>query len=490
MAYTGRAPSAAPLTSADINDGAVAPADLSTGAPSWTAGGAVTLPYNGSNKLATTSTGIDVTGTVTADGLTVDGNIDASYTGDTTTVVRTSHDGTTGLISSANFGTGYTDLDIEGKDVYIKRGIFGSLDAIKVEGATGDISFYEDTGTTPKFFWDASAESLGIGTSSPVSYSGQTSLTIGSTDVSRIDFYNGATHVADIDVYSGGGTGLILNNRTSLPMAFRTNNTERMRIDSSGNVGIGDTAPLDKLEVNIGNTTNTYSSTLTKSSNTKGIWVTTDANGDDSVGIHLATGGGTHFSSIMGSRTNNAAHWGTNLRFYTHSNTTSSINTATERMRITGEGVIVQAGSSTESSSLVLVSELTNNYRPIGFEHTTGGGYVGSVVTTSSGTTYNTTSDRRLKDNITTITDGKEKVLAMNPVNHTWIADPDAPAVHGFIAQEMKEIIPEAVTGDENSDEMMSMDYGRITPVIVAALQDALKEIEELKERINTLEAK
>jgi len=263
-----------------------------------------------------------------------------------------------------------------------------------------------------------------------------------------------------------------------------------MRIDSSGNVGIGDTAPLDKLEVNIGNTTNTYSSTLTKSSNTKGIWVTTDANGDDSVGIHLATGGGTHFSSIMGSRTNNAAHWGTNLRFYTHSNTTSSINTATERMRITGEGVIVQAGSSTESSSLVLVSELTNNYRPIGFEHTTGGGYVGSVVTTSSGTTYNTTSDRRLKDNITTITDGKEKVLAMNPVNHTWIADPDAPAVHGFIAQEMKEIIPEAVTGDENSDEMMSMDYGRITPVIVAALQDALKEIEELKERINTLEAK
>ena len=71
MAYTGRAPSAAPLTSADINDGAVAPADLSTGAPSWTAGGAVTLPYNGSNKLATTSTGIDVTGTVTADGLTI-----------------------------------------------------------------------------------------------------------------------------------------------------------------------------------------------------------------------------------------------------------------------------------------------------------------------------------------------------------------------------------------------------------------------------------
>ena len=115
---------------------------------------------------------------------------------------------------------------------------------------------------------------------------------------------------------------------------------------------------------------------------------------------------------------------------------------------------------------------------------------VGSISVTSAGATYNTTSDRRLKDNIVTITDGKEKLLAMNPVTHTWIADPDAPAVHGFIAQEMQEVVPEAVTGEADGEDMMSMDYGRITPVIVAALQDALKEIEELKTRISQLEAK
>ena len=118
------------------------------------------------------------------------------------------------------------------------------------------------------------------------------------------------------------------------------------------------------------------------------------------------------------------------------------------------------------------------------------GASVGSINTDGSGITFNTTSDRRLKDNIVAITDGKEKLLAMKPVTHTWVADPDAPAVHGFIAQEMQEVVPEAVSGDPESDEMMSMDYGRITPVIVAALQDALKEIEELKERIKTLEAK
>ena len=115
---------------------------------------------------------------------------------------------------------------------------------------------------------------------------------------------------------------------------------------------------------------------------------------------------------------------------------------------------------------------------------------VGYITSTTSGTTYNTTSDRRLKENIEAITDGTDKLMAMRPVTHTWIADKDAPAVHGFIAQEMQEIIPEAVSGDPEGEEMMSMDYGRITPVIVAALQDALKEIEELKTRISQLEAK
>jgi hypothetical protein len=78
----------------------------------------------------------------------------------------------------------------------------------------------------------------------------------------------------------------------------------------------------------------------------------------------------------------------------------------------------------------------------------------------------------------------------MNPVLHKWKNNISADAVHGFIAQEMQEVIPEAVTGDPNSEDMMSMDYGRITPVIVAALQNALKEIDELKTRIDDLENK
>jgi len=114
---------------------------------------------------------------------------------------------------------------------------------------------------------------------------------------------------------------------------------------------------------------------------------------------------------------------------------------------------------------------------------------VGNISLTSSGTTYNTTSDRRLKDNIEPIADATDKLMSMKPVTHTWIANPEAPSVHGFIAQEMQEIVPEAVSGEDGGEEMMSMDYGRITPVLVAALQEATNEINALKQRVSELEA-
>jgi hypothetical protein len=54
----------------------------------------------------------------------------------------------------------------------------------------------------------------------------------------------------------------------------------------------------------------------------------------------------------------------------------------------------------------------------------------------------------------------------------------------------MLDIVPEAVSGDPEGEEMMSMDYGRITPVLVAALQDAHKKIADLETRLRTLEGK
>ena len=78
--------------------------------------------------------------------------------------------------------------------------------------------------------------------------------------------------------------------------------------------------------------------------------------------------------------------------------------------------------------------------------------------------------------------------MAMNPVSYNWKADPDGQRSMGFIAQEMQEVMPEAVSTGEDDDAMMSMDYGRITPILVSALQDAHRKIEQLEQRLADME--
>jgi len=116
------------------------------------AGGAVTLYHNDLPKLATTSTGVDVTGTVTADGLTVDGVNDIVFS--------------SGGNSVRSDGTLQIQADADGSGAGVLRLRTNATTRQQIDN-NGDISFYEDTGTTPKFFWDAGAESLGIGTTNP-----------------------------------------------------------------------------------------------------------------------------------------------------------------------------------------------------------------------------------------------------------------------------------------------------------------------------------
>lgn len=249
--------------------------------------GAVNLYHNNSNKFATTSTGVDVTGTVTADGLTIgsSGNI----TGDAVMRIRSTegnrgsvqisapHEGTNREVSYGN------NLYLTGADTYAQDttalggaaivmsasnanyGWFkfkakqdpdagGALaDRLYID-ANGDISFYEDTGTTAKFFWDASAERLGIGTTSPsapidvVGASGSVAARVGNS-----------TGGTDFEITVTENDGTLLNSAEGAAarhMKFATGGTERARIDSSGNVGIGTTSPNDTLDIRGGNIVN------------------------------------------------------------------------------------------------------------------------------------------------------------------------------------------------------------------------------------------
>ena len=112
----------------------------------------------GSTKVLVNSTGIDVTGTLVSDGLTVDGQGKIQGAFALLDLVETDiTDKNTRVITSG----GQFRVDT------VNDALSSSTKRIMVDHATGDISFYEDTGTTAKLFWDAADEALGIGTSSP-----------------------------------------------------------------------------------------------------------------------------------------------------------------------------------------------------------------------------------------------------------------------------------------------------------------------------------
>ena len=123
----------------------------------------ISFVRSGSERLRINSTGIDVTGTATMDGLTVSNTgvpqiliQDLDGTDKKTTLKHSN--GTSVILSQNNFSHGTTLLQSSNGTTTLTRQKIDS---------NGDISFYEDTGSTAKLFWDASAESLGIGTTSP-----------------------------------------------------------------------------------------------------------------------------------------------------------------------------------------------------------------------------------------------------------------------------------------------------------------------------------
>ena len=243
---------------------------------------------SGNEKLRVSPSGIDVTGTVTADGLTVEGTINAYRAGFTQGVQLLGDSGGNQII-----GTATNDKSLIIKNNAATKGIevLTANKALDIAN-NGDISFYEDTGTTAKLFWDASAESLGIGTTSAdgtlhvhsgsagtitaaasannlvVENNGPVGLSLlfddaASNAYGNIYWGNETDGSADGRITYFGSTYVTAADRQS--MEFRTAGTARMRIDSSGNVGIGTSSPAAPLSfgANIpsnGQTIHTYHS--------------------------------------------------------------------------------------------------------------------------------------------------------------------------------------------------------------------------------------
>jgi hypothetical protein len=304
-------------------------------------GAECSLRYDGDEKFKTTSTGIDVTGTVTADGLTVDGE-------DNYLTFNTSTSGVDGKIFVSDSLVNNSFHVQSDNHLYLNSNFndngTGTVRIVNGSGANkiaefaenGDISFYEDTGTTPKFFWDASAESLGIGTTSParkLTVQGGSGdnlpvrIVSGSgTTKSHMEFQDAST-TADYKVTLGSvGDG----------MSFQAGGSERMRINSAGNVGIGTNSPSSKLTV-VGD-------------------------------IEQTTGDLKYTGGINWDIAHQGA--GQNIVF----STTPTGGSATQRMRITSDGNVGIGTSSPTESKLVVDSGTTDAIAT--FKSSDTGGYI------------------------------------------------------------------------------------------------------------------
>jgi hypothetical protein len=209
------------------------------------------LTFNSDTNMGIYRGGTDILKFVTAgtDAITINASQDVTFAGNITGGLTSTGDLD---VSSTNprirmFETDTTNLNTQfqtnGGNFLIKTLLddaSNSTSRITINHSTGDISFYEDTGTTPKFFWDASAEALGIGTASPVR-----AIHVESSDSLVGRFISTGSTDGFIQLGGSGTSTAPRLGATGNHLLAYTSDTERMRITSAGNVGIGNTNPED-----------------------------------------------------------------------------------------------------------------------------------------------------------------------------------------------------------------------------------------------------
>ena len=380
-----------------------------------------------------------------------------------------------------------------------------------------------------------SSGNVGIGTSSPVldlqigsataGVDANMFLAAGSNAYSRL-------YMGDATTGTGLYAGLLMYDHGNDAMTMFTSSTERMRIDSSGKVHIGATTGTGILNVDGG-------------TGEGSLYVEGTASGSAITARLLASDGGAVFFGSSSNHDLRIQTNGTNRMFITTSGTmgfgmsplgtnngsaffdgnVSSkdgfMTTASDLQMIApaaGNTIFVRDNGNEsmriDSSGVLLVGKTAkDNLATTGFEiHGSGGlqqtrdsAFVaafnrlttdgdilefhqntvkrGSISISGANTSYNTTSDARLKD-VTGEARGLEIVNKLNPVSYNW--KHDGKADEGLIAQEVKEIVPNAVSGSE--EKYYQMDYSKLVTPLIKAIQEQQTIIDNLKTRIETLE--
>ena len=285
-------------------------------------------------------------------------------------------------------------------------------------------------------------------------------------------------------------------------------NGESMRITSTGDVGIGTSSPesyyANQLVVDTG------------SSSQSGITIVSDSSNQGMFAFADGTSGADRYRGFLDyNHSNNSLAFGTNggevMRLTTSGKLRIGMSDATAdpsasnaglQLKNTSVGAITSAASVTTGSSHAVF--LNPN------------GVVGTINTSGSGTSYNTSSDYRLKENVVELNGAITRVKQLAPKRFNFIVDADT-TVDGFLAHEAQNVVPEAVTGTHNGIEVwkqgeelpdgvsvgdnkldddgntipeyQGIDQSKLVPLLTAALQEAIAKIETLESKVAALEA-
>jgi hypothetical protein len=346
--------------------------------------------------------------------------------------------------------------------------------------------------------------------------SGTTTLTLPTTSgtvvvtsgAQTIEFADGSASTPSITNSGDTNTGIFFPAADTI--AFTEGGAEAMRLDSSGNVGIGTTSPGTKLDVFNSSINASYSP------NTPSTWLTAQVRNDQTttsdsaVGIAFVGRSDTQPAGIVGINGNTTGGV-VGLGFLTVSG-----NTTAERMRIDSSGnvlvgktsqivdekfgvdqtaagvpAIIARAASTASPTYksVKVTNVNNSTQlHLTFAYNNGANGNGAIAGNGdSQAAFATFSDSRLKKNIEDLSSQLDKINAIRPVEFDYIKSGEHQI--GFIAQEVREVYPDLVA--EGEDTMLTVvGLGKTEARLIKAIQEQQTIINDLKARIETLEAK
>jgi hypothetical protein len=256
-----------------------------------------------------------------------------------------------------------------------------------------------------------------------------------------------------------------------------TDNPERMRIDSSGNLLVGTTSRLSSELLTV------KGPIIAQRTNaTQGLQMSAESG--DMTFTAFNDSNDSRLQFIWQQRTNTPATFEV-MRIDSSGNflvgTTAQVQSGKQTISFNG---------STHNGLIVQDTNDTSSGRFVGFNLNTGSS-IGSIerVGATSAVIYNTTSDQRLKSNIEDASPVLDKLMEVKVRQFDW-TEGNLHQDAGFIAQELASVLSGIVTKGKTAEDMWQMDYSRLTPYLVKAIQEQQALIENLTTRLNALEGK